>query len=305
MSFARRVPFVLVPLFAASLFAQEPTAQKHVLRMTPKAGAEGHYVQSSDMHNEMKMGERTMKMGQSTAMYFTATTKSVDGGKATIEQKYTRVAAKSDNPMGKVDYDSAKPDSRPGPMAQLAELIGETLTLGMNERGKVVETKTSDDFPTDAVDKSGVGLEQALGQCVPEFPEQGIAIGESWTTSMNLPLPGMGEMQCSIVNKLVEVGNGKAKLEQEFQFDTSKLQLPNGAKLEAKKSTGYTILDLATCLPIDSESTMVMDMTAQGPGGGMSMAMSVTSKLARVEPTKEPAKESAETKPAGGEQKGK
>jgi hypothetical protein len=205
--------------------------------------------------------------------------------------------------MGKVDYDSAKADSRPGPMAQLTELIGESVTMVVSDRGKVVEAKPSPDFPTDAVDKSGIGLEQALGQCVPEFPEQGVAIGESWTTSMNLPLPGMGEMQCSIVNKLVEVGDGKAKLEQEFQFDTSKLQLPNGAKLEAKKSTGYTILDLATCLPIDSQSTMTMDMTAQGPGGGMSMAMSVTSKLARVEAPKDaPAEKPAEKT---GEQKAK
>lgn len=281
---SRTVSFVLVPLFAAALLAQDPAAKKYLLRMAPVAGSEGHYVQSSDMHNAMKMGERTMNMGQSTAMYFTATTKSVEGGKATIEQKYTRVVAKSDNPMGKVDYDSANADSRPGPMAQIAEMIDESVTFGMNDRGKVVETKTSEGFPTDAVEKSGVGLEQSLSQCVPEFPEKEIAVGESWTTTMALPLPNMGEMQCTIVNKLVEVTAGRAKLEQEFQFDTSKLQLPNGAKLEAKKSTGYTILDLATCLPVDSESTMVMDMTA---GGGMTMAMSVTSKLARVEPKKE------------------
>lgn len=288
MSLVRRtVPFLLLPLVASSLLAQDKAAQKYLLRMTPAVGTKGDYVQVQEMTSDMAMGGRNMKTTQTTTIYSTATTKAVEGGKASIDQKYTRVTAKADGMMGKVDYDSANPESRAGSMAKLEELIDQTLTLVMNDRGKVVETKMSNDFPNDAIESTGIGLEQALAQCVPEFPEKEIAIGESWTTTMTLPLPQLGEMQCKVVSKLVEVADGKAKLEQEFDFDTSKLTMPAGAKLEAKKTTGFTRIDLVSGLPVESVSTMTMSMEANGGGGAMQMTMSSTNKLSRVVPTKE------------------
>lgn len=290
MSLVRRtVPFLLLPIVASPLFAQDKVAPKHLLRMTPAVGTKGDYVQVQEMTNDMAMGGRNMKTTQTTTIYSTATTKAVEGGKASIDQKYTRITAKADGMMGKVDYDSANEDSSPGAMARLEDLVDQTLTLVMNDRGKVVETKTSNEFPNDAIESTGIGLEQALAQCVPEFPEKEIAIGESWTTTMTLPLPQLGEMECKVVNKLVEVADGKAKLEQEFEFDTSKLTLPPGAKLEAKKTTGFTRIDLVSGLPVESVSTMTMNIEANGVGGAMQMTMSSINKLSRAVPAKEAA----------------
>lgn len=278
------VRFVLLSLFAVPVFAQDraaPTVPKHLLRMAHVVGQEAYFCQAMDMTTKMQMGERTMDMGQSTMSFFTSTAKSVEGAYATIEQKFTRVKAKVSG-MAQVDYDSNDPESRPGPLGALEEMVGESITLVMTDRGKVMGSKPSAGFPTESLERSGMDLNQMLAQCVPEFPDQPIAIGESWVTEMKMPMGQMGDIHCKITNRLVEVEKGKAKLDQAYEFDTKDVQLPGGMQLKVDKGTGWTLLDLALGLPLDSQSTIEMSMTG-GPGGGMNMQMAMQTVTKRVD----------------------
>lgn len=314
MSIAMRaVPFALLSFFAVPLFAQEPkvaqepkapAVEKHLLRMAHVVGKEAHFCQTMEMTSKMKMGERTMDMGQRTESYFTSTAKSVEGGKASIEQKFTRVKAKVSG-MAQVDYDSDDPDSRPGPLGDLAEMVGESITLVMSDRGKVLETTPSKDFPMESLERSGMDLKQMLAQSVPEFPDQPIAVGESFVTEMAMPMGQMGEIHCKITNKLVEVKQGEAKLEQTYEFDTKNVQLPGGMQLKVDKGTGYSVIDLAVGLPHDSQSVIEMSMAGGPQGAGMEMKMAMTTVTKRVEAPTTPAPAPAKTEPSKDAEKAK
>lgn len=281
----RAFPSFLALALSPFAMAQEPAqetapAQKHLLRMAHSVGKSAFYCQSTEMTSKVKMGERDVEMAQSTSMWFSATATKVEGGKATVEQSYLRVKSKAGGMMN-AEFDSADPESDGGALRQLGDLVGESITLVMDERGGVSETKPSAGFPQRVLEQSGSDLKNVLSQFVPMFPDQPIAIGEAWTTELELPMGQLGKAVCSIANKLVAVDKGVARIEQSYTIDTSSVQLPGGTKMESEGGSGFTSIDLATGYPVDSENRMTMRV--QGGPGGLSMQMTMVASLKRAE----------------------
>ena len=298
---SRVVPSVLVLVLAPFAFAQEAApAQKHLLRMAHAVGKPAFYCQSTQMTSKVKMGERDVEMQQSTSMWYSATATKVEGGKATIEQAYLRVKAKAGGMMN-AEFDSADPESDGGALRQLEDLVGESITLVMDDRGGVSETKPSAGFPQRVLEQSGSDLENVLSQFVPQFPDQPIAIGEAWTTEMSLPMGQMGTAVCSITNKLTAIDKGIARVEQSYTIDTSSVQLPGGTKMESEGGAGFTNVDLATGYPVDSENRMTMRV--QGGPNGLTMQMTMFASLKRAEEAE--AKGVKKAEPAASEGKAK
>lgn len=293
MSLTFRSPLVLVALAAVAVAQDAKTVavQKHLLRIAPSVGTTHTIVQSMDMTTKVGAGERKMEMLQSTKVWIEGKVASVDGGKTTLEQAYKRVKAKA-NGMANVDFDSDDPESRPGPMGQLADMVGEKIKTVMNDRGAVLDMV----LPEGLESASGIDMKQAFAQAVPTMPEEPVAIGESWTTNMDMPMGQLGTLKCKVANKLISVEKGLARMDQTYEFSTEGLQLPGGMNMQVEAGAGFTVVDLSSGLPADSASEITLSMVG-GPGG-MEMRMGMKMTMKRVDPAAEAAAEAEAKKQA-------
>jgi hypothetical protein len=276
---ARAAGILLLACCAFPVLAQD-AAPRHLLRLSFEPGKVLHYRMSMIMQQKMNMGAKPVDMDTAMGITFKTEVLEVVNGKAKVRQTFERVTVKSDNAIMKVDYDSADPESRAGPMAVLEDLVGESVTVHVDERAHYSGVEMSEDFPKAAIDVLGGDMEKLLSQSVPELPDQPVAIGESWETTKPLQMAQFGEAQAKVVNKLTEVSGGHARIDMQLTIDTSNLQMPGGGKFKFEKAGGYTVVDFATGAPIDGESTMQSQVIA----GQMQMDMTMKVSIAACEP---------------------
>ncbi len=263
---------LLLPL--ASLVAQE----KFTLRYDLKPGPATWTEMTQEMTQNMSMAGKDMKMNMTTTMWLEGTVKEVKDGIATVEQRYARIKAKSDNPMMKVDYDSAVEGSKPGAMRSLADLVGQTAKSRVDSSGKVLEF-TPPAGGDKAVAATGANLKQAFEQQFTAWPKEPIAIGSTWQSNLDIPMEQMGTMKATITNKLIAVKDGVATVEQAMAMDTSGLKMPGEMKLEVPKAGGTAQIALHCFQPV--LATMDMEMKMIGPKDSpmtMTMGMHMTMK---------------------------
>ncbi len=298
---AVRLSLLLSVVVASPLLAQE-SAPKHLLRMAFETGKVTWYRQTTTMDQAMQLGGRQWDNKVESSIEFTSEAKDFSNGLANVQRTFGRITAKMTGMM-KVDYDSNDEDSRPGPFAALADLVGESVTIALDDRGRVGKVTTSPDFPEKAAEMFGGDLQQWMAQSVPQLPDVPIGIGETWDNELELPMQQMGKVKLKIQNKLLEVTGKVAKFEQVIEFDAGSMKMPAGVEMKTEKSTGTTVVDLATGMPISSKMVMVMSIqgTPNGAPAAMNMLMSMTTSIERIEaPAKDAPKDAAKDAPKDG-----
>ena len=249
----------LTLLLAASAVAQDVTtakpAQKHMVRFSFKQGAVRHSVLDMDMNMSMNMGAQDIETKVKTTMWTSTSVKAINGNTADIVQKITRVKAKSDSLVMKVNYDSDDEDSDPGAMEGLDELVGESTTLKLTDQGKVSDVKVPE--AANDMQASGVNLNEILKSTVTQLPAHPIAIGDTWKVDQEVPLGANGTANGVIHYKLLAIDKTSITLEQKLVIDTENVQAVGmkGMKMSAK---GTSKLDLMTGSPIEMDVTTRM-----------------------------------------------
>ena len=283
---ARLLPLALVLTTAAH--AQEQGKTKHLLRFEFKPGTVAEQVMTQDMTMTMKMGAEDMVTKMTMSMFQTYTVKSVEGDKAALEQKITRVKAVMDNPMMQVDYDSAVEDSDPGMLEGLADLVDSTIRMKLSDRGKPSDVKLPEDI-AEAGGAGGPDLEQMISQIVTAMPEAPVAIGDTWTVDQDMAMGQMGDTATKVTYKLIGVTDAEIMLEQTLEMDLSTMEVPPGMEIKNATAKGKVTIDRRTGLP----KTSVLDMTMQMDGPmAMEMALKVSLKPApKKGPTTGPKKD--------------
>jgi len=278
-SAARLFPLLLATSISAfaNAQAQEP-APKHLLRNAYEVGKTTWYRQTMAIDQKAKVGEKTVDTTTNSEFVFRCDTPAVAEGKATVRRTFTRIKAKMTGMM-KVDYDSADPESRPGPFAAAADMIDQWIELKVDDRGHIADAKTSPDFPEQALAMFGGDLKQWMAQSIPSLPDAPIGIGETWQDDSTMPMAGLGEMKTKITSTLVAVEGKQAKLHQVIEMSNEGLKLPAGMTMTVDKSEGDTTLDLATGMPITSTSTTTMHIAT----AAMDMTMIMKIDIARID----------------------
>ena len=258
----------------AAAHAQEQGKTKHLLRFDFKPGTVAKQVMTQDMTMTMAMGAEDMVTKMTMSMFQTYTVQSVEGDKAAIEQKITRVKAVMDNPMMQVDYDSSDEDSDPGMLEGLADLVDSTIRMKLSNRGKPSDVKLPEGLSEDA---GGPDLEQMISQIVTALPEEPVAIGDTWTVDQNMAMGQMGDTSTKVTYKLVSVTDAEIVLEQSLKMDLSTMEVPPGMEIKDATAKGKIVIDRRTGLPKTSDLDMTMKM--DGPMA-MEMVLKVSLKPA-------------------------
>ncbi len=269
----------LIALSAGAAMAQE--SPKHLLRMAYEVGKTTWYLQEFTMQQQAKIGERKVENTIDSGMQVASEMLSVDGGRAKVRRTFLRITAKMAGMM-RVDYDSDKADSKPGPFRDLSDLVGESVTLAMTDRGKVDGVELSPNFPEHALAMLGSDIKEMFSQAVPELPDQPIAIGDTWETQQVFSSGQAGGMTVKIVNRLAEVGDGRARIDQSLTVIPDAGKMPAGASLTADAASGTTQIDLATGMPIESRMSIAMHVKGS-PGAPMDMQMTMSVRVAKID----------------------
>lgn len=276
----------------ALLLACAPAAaqDKHLLRFRFVPDHVVHTMVTQDMVMNMSMAGQNQNTTMSQHMWTMAKTKEVKDGTAAIEQTVLRIKAKMAMPMlGDIDYDSDDPESDPGMLQSMAELVGKTTSTRVDASGKVLDFKLPEELEGQ-MRSMGMDLKQAFTQGFTALPEKPIGIGETWETSFDMPMGQMGKAKAKVTNKLKSVEGDFVSIDQEIAMTLDGGML-EGMKVEITKAAGTNKIDLRSGAPVE----MTMDMEMKMDGGEdmpMKMTMAMKQAMRQVEPPakKEPAK---------------
>ena len=267
------IPSALVGvLIAVPAFAQD----KHTLRLKFVPGQVVHTMQTQDMAMNMAMGEQKMNTTMTMQMWSEAKIIEVKDGVAVMEQTYRRMKAKADGPGMKVDYDSDVEGSKAGVLAGASKLVGQKVTVKVDEGSNLKDVAVPDDL-VDELERAGVNLRESFEQTFTSFPKDPIAIGGTWTTTREMAMGQMGKMKTKVTNKLVDVKDNAATIEQKMEMDEAGSELTPGMKVTLTKAEGLAKVDLRNGFPVDMKMEMQMKM-------GDAMTMTIQTLTKQVEP---------------------
>ena len=281
MSFVRTLPLTL--LLAASAVAQE----KHLLRFKFVPDTVVHYSMSQEMDMSINMGAQDMSTKMNMQMFMTTKVKGVKDDAADLEQEITRVKAVMNNPMMNVNFDSDDEDSDPGMLEGMADMVGTKTTMRLSSAGKMLDFAMSEELAEEA-EQAGMDLKQMMSQSVTSLPEQPVAIGETWTNTMKMPMGQMGELDMQIENKLVAVDDKHIVVDQVIKVDTTEVEMPGGMALESVEAKGTSKIDRRIGMPAELTMNMRMKMSGQ-----MTMTMDMKQ---TIRPAAAPAKKADDGK---------
>lgn len=268
MSIARSLP--LAALLLAPAFAQAPAKPKHLLRFNFQAGHTLSQVMTQEVTMKMNMGAEDLVTTTTTNTYTTYKVRSVEGDTASFENTMTRVTAVMDSPMEKVDYDSDNDESRPGSLEALAEMVGETVTLKMSDRGAVSEVV----LPDSIKELNGIDFEQMMSQIVHQMPDHPVAVGESWSVDQDIPMGQMGDADAVLTYKLIRVTDAEYVFDQALKLDAASIKLPPQMELQDIQASGKVTISRSCGMP--TSMSMTMTMLVDGP---LKMEMIMTQEL--------------------------
>lgn len=275
-----------IALLAGSVHAQD--ASKHLLRLNFQKGSVQKLEMTSVMDMNMDMGGQSMNMAMDMTMFLSSKVKDVQDGVATLEQSITRMKIKMENPMmGTIDFDSADEEADPGPMGDMAAMVGEVVLVKMSDRGEISDVQLPESYleklsgMMDEAEVEGIFSRPAV-----VLPEGPIAVGESWDYKTDMPMGGgMGDLQIAVQNKLVKFENGVATIDQKYKLKAEDLQSPMGGemKFEAKDTEGMVELNTKTGFVDGSKMSLNMTMD----GGAMKMVIGMTMTMKKAVESKE------------------
>ncbi|MBZ0154393.1 MAG: hypothetical protein K8J09_22930 [Planctomycetes bacterium] len=286
-----RTLFATLALLLAPLAAQE----KHTLRYTFTPGSVCWSQMDQEVVQDMDMGTRKMHTSMTSSTWMESKVSGVDKGVATLTNRYARIKVKSDAPGMKIDYDSDVEGSRPGAMRQMADLVGKVATMKTDTRGKIMEITFPEDMG-DAFESLATSLKAGMEQSFVYFPEEAVAIGDTWQTHLEIPMDKVGAMKVVATNKLTAVNGDTCKVDISMSFDTSGLAMPGGMQLTVKESSGSMTVSTQHVVPVESTMKMVMKMGSAEAGVDMTMSMNMTMKQVPAPAPKPAAEKKADGK---------
>lgn len=333
-SFVSRVGgfFLAVAAAAGVARADEPVTLKYKWNK----GETITYRMTTDTKTKMSgiPGMGDIDMTQKQVMISSMNVKDVAAdGVATVVLSFDTIQVTMEHPMmGKMSYDSDKKDdnAKGNPLASsFGAMIGETMTFVIEPTGAVRSAEGMNRIikkVIDAVEKENPGagaimeqqLQGAFGdeamrktyeQALKILPDKPVKTGDTWTTSMDMPMPGMGTLKSNITSTYQGTdkadGRSVAKIANTvvINLDPAAVNNPD-AKIELKdgKGDGVNLFDIerGQLHKGTANATIPMTIIAKGPNGDpMTMTQAVTSVtlIERIESRPKPAEKPAE-KPA-------
>lgn len=244
-------------LAALALSIAAPTSGQSVtLRIAPPEGQVSRYA----MHMETHM--RSPMMGGSDEPFMVAdvfTTYSVTGVDGDVRE-YVTVT------------DSARFDSAMPMLSQnMPDLAGQTQTLRMDTRGRIVEMVMDDSVSPEAQQVMSQMTGKGFGI---ELPEEPVSPGDTWTAVQTFETPAAPgqqmEMRIELAYTLESVEGDVALIAFEGPIDMT----GSGAGMEATgRTTGTIRLDVGQGRLLGSTMQMTIDMNAQGMDMSMDQTM--------------------------------
>ncbi len=233
MLFTKKYGTVLA-LAVACFFSAAAAGEEVDLAWKFKEG-EVHCYKNTQTTSQEMMG---MKMTNEQVQFLEWKVVKVDGDKADIEMKISRVKLKMSNPMaGDQAYDSMKENEKDKKDPNLSAsriLVGRTFTLTMDNKGNVLGVKGYTQIGKDllkVIEEQAGGnpqiammkktmedtftddfMRKTLDMSFTQFPEGSIETGKDWGEKAELSIPMFGNITTTITNKLDSVEGNMARV---------------------------------------------------------------------------------------------
>jgi len=283
----RRPRRALLLALAIPLVAQNPP-EKQLLRLSFQPGASRFYRMTVETETKVKAGDKELTVDTTMEQVLEMKCVEVKDGKALIDLTTQRLILKATAPV-KVDYDSDVEGSSPGMLRNAVDMLGKTIAMRVDERGKLSDVEVPEAFAALGMFGSG-GVEQMMSQALPQMPEGPVSIGDTWETRSEMTMGRYGSAELKIVNKVAALEKGSVRIDQAMEMEVD-ADSPSVGKFQPGKCAGSTVVDLAT--GSIRESSMDSGMSASG---STSMEMLMHTKLRTIDAP--PAKSDAVKEPA-------
>jgi len=217
-------------------------------------------------------------------MFMTFEVLDVADGNATMQHTLDRVKMKMDNPaMGSIEFDSADKNASDGMFAQMFDIIGTTMKITVDSRGKTSKVEMSPEMEKAmGSGRSNINVEQMLSQFMAELPEEPVAVGASWQTTMQQAMGNMGKINLTVDNTLLSLDGNDAKIGQVIKMEEDESGDDTAVDATVKSAKGELSLDLGTGLPKEAKMAMEMDIVAEQGGMEVQVAMKMNVEMRRT-----------------------
>lgn len=232
--------------------ANSDAAEKIDLKLRLKQGQKYGMQTTVDQKVSQTIQEQEQKIRQMIAMGMGFEVLAVDAnGVASVKTSYQTIHVKISGPMGVIEYDSTKPDApvdANNPAAQMMAqmyraMVGQSLVMKVNPRGKVVEVKgfkkmiqrmiekisgdddakrTTKEFMKNFLSEDKIKM---MGSnMMMAFPPRPVGIGDSWVDkeSMSIGFP----IEIANTYTLKERKNGMAIVDVSSKMDFGEKDAP-------------------------------------------------------------------------------
>jgi hypothetical protein len=279
-AFRAAVPLFLLAALPTQNPAQSPTADKHLLRYAFVPGKESHAVIVQQMTMKQSVAGQAVETTMDMQLYLTTVVTEVKDGRGTVRFTFDRVKVAARSPARNSNYDSDVRSSEPGQFPGLADVLGKSMEMRLDDRGAVLDVKMSKELESAA---RGMQFDEMVRQQLLVLPENEVAIGGSWESGFEMP-SAMGKGKWKVANRLRQLDGTRATVEQEMKIDASSVKMPPNAALDVQKATGTTVADLACWSLPEVASTMTLDTKVNGVDMHMDLQGSVRSAPAPEHP---------------------
>lgn len=285
--------FAMSVLAAGSAVAQDGKVD---LKLNLAAGKTYRTRMVQDQKTTTTMMGQQMDIASKQTKDIAMAVSSVDGGLATIGITIERIASSMDSPQGSMSYDSAEQAETQNPQFKpLAAMVGSGYTVVADQHGEVKELRgiqemldrifDSVEVPNEAM-REGLkaqmsrmvgegGSKAMMGQIFGMLPSGPVAVGESWTKTVEIT--SVVPMKADTRYTLKSVSGNTAVIEVHSEFDTGAggegMKMgPATVRMDLKGEQDGTVeVDLETGLVKGGSSVLKTSGTQsiQGGQGGM------------------------------------
>jgi hypothetical protein len=271
-----RVLTAAVALSAAFATAQERTPPAVELRHCFRNGDTFAWALEIDaaMHQDRVPDTRLRFV-----LHFAATVALGKSDLAEIAHRVARLEAHVDSRMAKVDFDSDRPHDDPGPLKQLAGLVGKTFVVAVEPGGRIDHVTPPAGLEPGVKDDLGGGeYETLFNPWFVALPKDKVAPGDRWESTLKLldtQFAGGGEV--AVVDRLEQQDGDRAVIARTFKLPPTP-QRP-GLRFQVQQADGRVLFDRSRGRVIESSFVLRADVSGKTGNGTSRVAVS-----ARAEP---------------------
>jgi hypothetical protein len=212
-------------------------------------------------------------------LHFAATVALGKSDVAEVAHRIARLEAHVDSRFAKVDFDSNRPHGDPGPLKQLAALVGKTFVVAVEPDGRIDHVTPPAGLEPGVKDELGGGEYDTLfSPWFVALPKDKVAAGHHWESTLKLldtQFAGGGDV--TVVDRLEQLDGDHAVIARTFRLPPTP-QRP-GLRFEVQQADGRVVFDRSRGRVV--ESTFVLRADVSGKTGNGSSSVTVA---ARAEP---------------------